>query len=151
MIDIVRSDDYNLINSILNDPELYKTIAEDSEVKCGEFETLESDHVYYLLPITPDGVAGVFIVHPDSGASHKIHANILKEYRKKYSKDACEEVVRWVWANTRIEKLNCDIPVIYPNVIDRAKACGFVEEGVRTHSYLKNGAACDVMLLGLKR
>lgn len=148
---IVRSKDYKLINEILNDPELFETIAEDCEVKCGELETVESDNVYYLLPMTPDGPAGVFIVHPDSGASYKIHANILKKYRKEYSETACNDVVQWLWKNTGINKLNCDIPVIYPNVIHRAKASGFVEEGIRTHSYLKNGKVLDVMLLGLQR
>jgi len=148
---IERSQDYNLINSILNTPELFATIAEDCNVTCGEFDTMESDSIYYLLAKEDDNVIGLFIVHPDSKISYEIHANILKKYRKDYSKKACDDVLVWIWDNIDTDKVNCNIPTLYQNVISRAKESGFVEEGVRTHSYLKNGEALDVMFLGVKR
>ena len=148
---IARSYDYKLINTLLNTPELFETIAEDCDIKCGEFETLESDEVLYLVVETDEGAIGLFVVHPDSGASYEIHANILKRFRHEYSKAACDAVLKWIWNHTHIYKLNCNIPTIYQNVINRAKESGFTEEGVRTHSYLKNGEALDIMFLGIKR
>lgn len=148
---LYRSFDYKLINEILNMPELFETIAEDCSIEQGSFETTESNSICYMMVEVDDTPIGLFIIHPDSRVSYEIHANILKKYRKDHSKEACDKVVQWVWDNIDTDKINCNIPTIYQNVINRAKETGFVEEGVRTHSYLKNGEALDVMLLGIKR
>lgn len=145
---IERTKDYDLVDSILNDPEILKDISSGKLDK--PFKTRRDDSVYYLLA-KPKEVIGVFIVHRDSPCSYKIHANILKHYRKEHSKKACDEVVQWVWDNIPTNKLNCDVPVIYQNVIDRAKATGFKLEGIRRKMYVKDGEEIDVALLGIER
>jgi RimJ/RimL family protein N-acetyltransferase len=95
--------------------------------------------------------AGVFIVHPDSGCSYQLHANMLKQYRKEYSRQAVSMAIDFAFQNTGTRKINANIPAIYPNVIKCAEDCGFVHEGVRSSSYMKNSKAVDVVLMGVTR
>ncbi len=150
-MEISRSKDYELINSILNDPIIFSTIAEDGVSERGSFETTESDEIYYLIPRIFNEEIGVLIFHPDSKVSYKIHANILKEYRHLYSREAIKAGIRWVFDILKTEKINCDIPSIYENVIKCAIDCGFKYEGVRSCFYLKDGKALDVVFMGIKK
>jgi hypothetical protein len=149
LIDIVRTFDYDLVDSILNLPELLETIAPKKLDK--PFKTPRDEKVFYLTPVSPEGVIGVFIIHQDTQCSYKIHANIMIGFRRKYSEEACEKVVQWVWDNIDTDKLNCDIPCIYKNVVDRALAVGFEIEGIRKKVYLKDNKALDLVMLGIER
>lgn len=145
---IERSKDYDLIDSILNIPEILDAI---SSKKLKEpFKTPRDDNIYYLLPIE-DEVLGVFIVHKDSSCSYKIHANIPIKHRKRYSEEACNKVLEWIWANIKTNKINAHIPTIFPNVIERALKCGFEIEGIIKRHYLRDGKELDVAFMGLER
>lgn len=149
MITIERTKDYDLVDSILNIPEILDVI---SPTKLEEpYKTRRCDSIYYLLAKHEDELVGLFIVHKDGPCSYKIHANIPKVNRKEHSKEACDNVVQWVWGNIDTNKLNAEIPVIYQNVINRSLLTGFDIEGVKRKAYLKDGEEIDVALMGIVR
>lgn len=149
MHSLIPTKNYTLVDSILNDPELLERIS--GAIVPKKFETPRSDGVHYLLAQYDRIPMGVFIVHRDGPLSNKIHANILKQHRKEHSEVFSNLAVAWVWENLKQDKLHCEIPIIYPGVMRRAELSGFKLEGVRTKSYLKNGAAFDLMLYGMER
>lgn len=146
---IERTKDYDLVDSILNIPHILETISPSKLDK--PFKTARDDRVYYLLPIHDDEVVGVFIVHRDSPCSYKIHANIPKQYRIEHSESACNSVIEWIWENINTNKINAEIPTIYPNVIERSLKSGFELEGILRKYYLKEGQECDVAFMGIVR
>lgn len=149
MVVIERTKDYDLVDTILNLPEIIEAICPKKLDK--PYKTRRDDNVYYLLAKFESEPVGLFIVHKDGPCSYKIHANIPAVNRKNYSKQACDNVVQWVWDNIPTNKLNAEIPVIYQNVIDRAIKTGFEIEGVRRKFYLKDGEEIDVALMGIVR
>lgn len=149
MVVIERTKDYDLVDSILNLPEIIEVICPKKLDK--PYKTRRDDNVYYLLAKFEDEPIGLFIVHKDGPCSYKIHANIPKSNRKQYSKEACDKVVQWVWDNINTNKLNAEIPVIYQNVINRSLLTGFNIEGVKRKAYLKDGTEIDVALMGIVR
>ena len=148
---IKRTKDYSLINSILTNPAIYETITQDGASPASEYKTPEDDAVYYLLVEEEGEPIGLYIVHRDSMVSHKVHANILTEYRPKYSNKSAQDLIEWVFSNTDIVKLNAEIPYKYQNVISFTEKAGFTIEGIRRHAYLKDGVVYDVALLGLMK
>jgi len=145
---IERSFDYDLINGILRDPIIFATIAEDCNVDRETYKTAESEDIYYLVAYVKSEPIGVFIVHPDSACSYQLHVNMLKQYRAKYSRIASEKALEWISENIGRTKINVAIPDIYRNVIKCAEDCGFIFEGLKTRSYLKDGIIRDVILMG---
>lgn len=149
MIVIERTKDYELVDSILNLPEIIETI---SATKLdAPFKTPRDESIYYLLAKHESEPVGVFVVHKDGPCSYKLHANIPKANRKKHSKEACDNVVKWIWDNIDTNKLNAEIPVIYPNVINRALLMGYELEGVKRKAFLKDGNEIDVVIMGMVR
>lgn len=107
------------------------------------------DGVLYLCGYAPD-LMGCFILHKQNAVTLECHVQVLPEYRHM-SKDFGREVMKWAWDNTAAQKIVAQIPVLYPNVRDFAKAMGFEIEGVNRASYLKHGQIHDQWYLGIQR
>jgi len=142
-----RTYDPELVKSILTRPEIYETIAEEGS---GAFEP-DMDRNVWLAMLVPE-IVGIYQIERINGITAQIHANVLPEYRKRYSKDTGWAALGWVMDNLpEIHKLIAVIPVIYPNVRDFTCSFGFVEEGLNRQSYQKNGAIHDQWILGITR
>lgn len=145
---IERTFDYDLVDSILTHPEIYKTIADDFAPPANEFKTPRSEEIIYLID---DQAIGVMVYSPASQIVMDCHVQVLPEHRKERALAFGKAVIEWLWRETGFKKINAQIPFLYPNVREFAERNGFVVEGINRGSYLKNGELYDKWYLGLVR
>lgn len=139
------------VSEILRDPELFDRISEWDSPK-DTYEIPFDGRQCYMLIKLGDKSIGVWCLYPVNGSTLNIHCNILKEYRE-YGKAAGRLIVDW-FANEcpeQYQKLNAEIPIIYPEVYHFTKGFGFIDEGINRKSIMKDGELTDQYRLGLTR
>lgn len=142
-----RIQDPEVVKSVLLRPDIMATIAEDDP---GELEP-DMERNIWLGMLVPE-LIGVYQIERINGITAQLHANVLPEFRKEYSKASGWAALEWVVENLpAIHKLVAVIPVIYPNVRDFTCSFGFKQEGVNRESYLKHGQIHDQWILGITR
>lgn len=150
MIEVTRTYDTELIKSILLEPCLWDTIAEDGQVK-DDFEPAVEDECW-LLMTHDETVIALYNYHTKNAITVEIHAHVLPEHRKKFSKATGAAALRWlITTNPQYQKVIAQIPHIYRNVMEFACSFGFIIEGINRLSYLKNGEIIDQWMLGITR
>lgn len=127
-------------------PDIVATIAED-DVEWTELP----DGPIYLTGFVGNDIIGCFIIERRSRATAAVHVQVLPDYRKDYAECFGRAVLDWTWANTSLEKLTAEIPVIYPNVLAFAERMGFEQEGLNRKCFWKNGVLNDSWYVGLMR
>jgi hypothetical protein len=142
---IERCHDAKVVREFLMRPEMYETVAEDG---FDEFEPDMEGDCWLCLYL--DELIAIYQVRQRNSVMVEIHANVLPEYRKDYSKQTGQMALRWLLDNTRACKVIAEVPVIYPNVRAFAEQFGFEVEGKLAESYSKGGLV-DMWILGATR
>ena len=148
MINLVKAETAEEVRAILCDPELFGRIAED-----GAEENIPFDgHQCYMMIMVDGKAVGVWILYPVNRSTLNLHCNILCQFRH-YGKEAGKLILEWFIDEgpEQYQKLNAEIPVIYPEVYHFTKGFGFVDEGVNRQSIMKNGKLEDQIRLGITR
>lgn len=127
---------------VLNDPRIFKTIAEDGM----DYVPMPEGFVY-LCGYVPS-LIGCFVLHEQNCVTYECHVQVLPEHRD-HSREFGKRVIKWAWENTDARKLVAQIPFLYPNVKDFALEMGFRVEGINRQSYLKDGSLVDQWHVGI--
>ena len=139
-----------LIGSIMLHPDIWATVAEDGQDP-GDFNP-DPEHDAWLVVSVDHIEIGIFHLPRFNGVTLEIHAQVLPEYRKEYSKASGRAALNWIYDNvTWCKKVIAWVPTTYPNVKNYARSMGFKTEGKSRESYLKNGELVDQWLLGITR
>jgi len=139
------------IEAILKDPEIFKRVAEDG-INIDDYQIPMDGHQCYLMIYLDQIPIGVWLVYPTNSSSLNIHCHILKRYRE-HGKEAGMLILEW-FANEapdQYEKLNAEIPMIYPEVYHFTKKFSFQDEGINRASIKKCGKLVDQWRLGVTR
>lgn len=137
------------VKYILRDEELFSRVSEDG-MKHSDYVPLMNK--MYLGIFTDNTLIGYWSVEAENSITVNIHCNVLKQYRAKHSSEVGQYFVDYIFSKyEKIQKLNCKIPVIYPDVYAFAKKLGFKDEGIDCKSVMKGGNIVDRHNLGLKR
>lgn len=121
-VNVKRTFDDEKIKKILTDPELWERIA-PKHVSINDFLPPMSDDFHYLEVLSGGDTAGLFILHPE-GKNLKIHANILKKFRKTAARDSGIQAIQY-FLGTDYENLVASIPEKFPDVYHYTKKFGF--------------------------
>ena len=151
MITLKQAETAEEVYPILTDPELFGRIAED-DMESASYELPFDGHQCYMLIMQDDKTLGVWNLYPVNQSTLNIHCNILKEYRE-HGKSAGRLIVDWFAHECfeQYQKLNAEIPVIYPEVYHYTKKYGFHDEGINRKSIRKDGQLVGQYRLGLTR
>lgn len=151
MITLKKAETIEEVEQILKDPEIFDRIAEDGHLT-EDYEIPFDDHQCYMMLMLEEQAIGVWNLHPLNMVTLGIHCNIIKKYRK-HKKEAGRLIVDWFVNDCPIQyqKLNAEIPVVYPEVYHFTKKFGFSDEGINRLSIVKNGELVDQYRLGLTR
>lgn len=143
---IKQTFDYDYINAVLNDPEMFERISEDDQ------ESIEIGPNENFIWLEIGDRKGLFLLHPHNLSTWMIHIHIPLNHRE-YSKQAALDFIEWVKEGNlpgRVNKLITEIPVIYPGVYHYAKKnFKATDEGVNRASILKDGQFIDQYRLGV--
>lgn len=151
MISLKKAESAEEIRNILRDPELFGRIAEDGHDP-EEYKIPFDGNQCYMLIMLGDNPIGVWNLYPVNSTTLNIHCNIIKEYRE-YGKEAGRLILEWFVNHSpnQYQKLNAEIPVIYPSVYHYTKGMGLQDEGLNRLSIMKNGELVDQYRLGTTR
>jgi RimJ/RimL family protein N-acetyltransferase len=147
---VERTVDAELIHSIMTEPEMWATVAED-----GQEPRFYSPEVYreaWLLMTVKDEPVAVYRLHAINGVTCEIHAQVIPKHRERYAHRTGLEALRWLYEEAPMyQKVVCWVPDVYPNVRAFSEKFGFKLEGTNRASYLKHGQLRDMWLLGMTR
>jgi RimJ/RimL family protein N-acetyltransferase len=95
----------------------------------------------------------IYNIHPHNSVTLEIHAHVLPEYRKQYSLETGDLVLKWIIEEgpEQYKKVIAQIPTCYPNVINFTLAHGFKKEGINRKSDIIDGILYDQVMLGITR
>ena len=138
------------IHRVLKHPDIWEHIIDDGTCSIDEYDVsplLKNDGVYFLMPDDDT----LFMAIQINAIMWDIHINALKGSRGSKSIKAAHEAFKYMFTKTPCQKLVVYIAEIFPNVVNHAVRCGFVQEGNITNSYLKNGELYSQYLLGISK
>lgn len=149
MISLRRAVTAEEVSPILKDEEIFARIAEDGHSADGY--NISMDNCFMLI-VKDNIVIGVWCLYPVNKTTLNIHCNVLKDYRE-HGKEAGRLILEWFSTECpeQYQKLNAEIPIIYPEVYHFTKSFGFRDEGINRTSIMKNGKIVDQWRLGITR
>ena len=130
---------------VLSDPDIFPRIAEDGATA---EDLLDGDNDLFVGIFSDGALVGVWCLIPVTGTTLDIHVHILKGYRKNkyhYFRQLLELMRDEL---PSIHKLQCRVPVVFPEIYHYAVKSGFAEEGLETESKVINGQFVDQWILG---
>lgn len=149
MITVKRTYDKEAIRAIVTNPDIWQCVAEDGST-FSDFDPDVNNECWLMMEI--DGVKiAVYNLHAINSATVQIHAHVLQQYRKDYSKETGNLAIKYILDNTDYQKVVAFVPVIYENVKNFTQLFGFVVEGILTKSIKKNGILVDQWILAATR
>lgn len=149
MITLRRAAKIEEVQEIIKDPEIFSRIAEDGHN--ADVYNISMNNCYMLI-LEDDLIIGVWCLYPANKSTLNIHCNILKAHRK-HGKEAGQLILKWFAEESpkQYQKLNAEIPMVYPEVYHYTKKQGLVDEGINRLSIMKNGELVDQWRLGITR
>jgi len=137
------------VETILKDPDIFDRIAEDGHNVVDYSVTMDN---CFMLIVQNGNVIGVWCLYPANRTTLNIHCNILEQHRE-HGKEAARLILKWFVQESpeQYQKLNAEIPMIYPEVYHFTKHQGFQDEGINRLSIRKQGQLVDQWRLGITR
>ena len=144
----VRSYDVDLIKSIVCDPEVFRTVSDDSAGP-DDFEPDVIDECWLTVDSESATVAA-YNFHALNSITLQMHAHVLPLFRLKHAREATKAALSWIvsYAPEGFAKVVIFIPSVYPKVVNFAKKFGFKVEGINTKSDMVGGVICDRVMVG---
>lgn len=146
-----RTHDVALVKSVMTLPEIFDTVAEDGQDPAAYAPDVVGE-IWLAMRANDGDLIGLYNVHAVNAITVEIHAQVLPEQRKEYSRATGLAALRWIRVNLPdCHKVIATVPALYPNVKKFTMSFGFQPEGVNRASYLKGGKIYDQWLLGITR
>jgi len=149
LIHLERAETKEQVEAILRDPDIFARISEDGHIS-SDYDVCMTN--CFMLIVDNGNVMGVWCLYPANRTTLNIHCNILEQYRK-HGKEAARLILEWFVEESpeQYQKLNAEIPMIYPEVYHFTKNQGFQDEGINRLSISKKGQLVDQWRLGITR
>lgn len=129
----------------LLDSELKSRLLQDGV----ELTGMPSDFVY-IGCFARRAPVGFISLKKITATTIEIHINIQKKYRG-YARIFSKQVLGNLFKDPLINRIESNIPIIYPDVIKFVQKLGFVIEGEKREAFLKDGVQHNLVTIGLLR
>lgn len=149
MITVERTEDADLIRSVMTHPKVWPHVTDDTAGDPADFETPFLPSIHYIVPRFNGAPMGVFVAHPHSAVLWEWHVAVLPEFWGSAGHKAGAEVIRWIFRETSARKLIGQPPVTNRAAYRYARRLGFADEGRITKCFLKGGCLVDQHILGI--
>lgn len=122
----------------MTDDDIWSKISEGNKKE--DFMPFVHKNIIPLVIYTGE-VIGLVIFDRCDGEAF-IHPMVLKQYRRKYAREAIEKAVMWFLDNFD-EPLKCEIPNSHKSTINFAKKTGFIPEAIENDKTVMNYGRCS--------
>lgn len=157
MITFERSQDYELIRSILTHEKIYPHISDDGSPPREEYRPIESLVVWYVLvwsnteaPAFRE-LLGLWMFVPQNAVCWEVHTALLPAAWGPRGQQAARMLPDWIWANTPCRRIVTNVPETNRLALHFAAKAGMKVYGVNQKSWMKDGVLCDQICLGLSK
>ena len=140
--------DFKEVQQILSHPSVLKTNDDNPEATDDAAETvLRSSDSIVLKPRKNT----LFLFVPVNYIMYDTHIAMAGDEARSHGAKSFVRAVRWMFKNTRAQKLIGYVPSHYQAVAALTKSLGGVEEGRVTKSFLQGGVLQDLVILGITK
>lgn len=127
----------------------------DNEMKSRIFQDFDSPSIMprsnmYVGCALGGCLIGFFALREVSKGVVEIHINIIKE-KRGYAGVFAKKILTNLFSDPLIKRVESYIPVIYPDMLKFVQKLGFIEEGEKRKSFLKNGKWHNLKTIGILR
>lgn len=138
------------VRAVFTMPAIWDAISDDSSGSPDEFEPVESPLVRYLAPMSGDEPAGCLMLAQQNAVTLELHTVLLPKYRGEFTKQVFDELLAFIREHyPTCRRLRTWVPSCNRLALKAARRVGFVEVGVETAAYQKNGEIFDNHLFGV--
>ena len=132
------------IEAVLNHPDIYDTITDDSNEGGEQLPINDGDYTYVGGYVNNEIIA-VMLYHSYRDGK-ACHVQVLPDFRKEYALQFGEQSLEFKGT----QPLYAEIPSLYKNVLDFALHFGFEIIETEKRDYCKNGELYDINILRFK-
>src|SRR5690242_12992534 len=151
MISFERTQDYELIKSIMTHPRTWSHIADDSAPPREEFEPIQNDGIWYVLAKDDGVILGVWVFIPDNVVCWKVHSCLLPGAWGHSGQRAANLLPDWIWNITKCMRVITVVTEDNRLALKYAKRADMEEFGVNERAFLKNGNLQNLIMLGISK
>jgi RimJ/RimL family protein N-acetyltransferase len=148
---IFRSRDYRAIRDLATDSRIFPQISDDYTRDVKLWKPIESELVIYLLASDDEGPFGFGIFVPKTHVEYAAHTAFLPRSYGAQARHSFEEMIRWMWKETRVVRIVGEIVRSNTLAIRFARQAGFEIYGVNKRSFLRGGVLHDQVCLGISK
>lgn len=148
-VTISRSRDYALLNRIATSPEIYRASSDDGSPRPTLWRLSEREDSIYLLAQEGEQILGFCAFYPLNAVTFESHLCFLS--RGPVNEFCYREMLSWMWANTKAQRIIGAIPEYNHLAIAFCKRIGFERFGWNRDSWLKDGKLYAQVWMGISR
>lgn len=140
-----------IVNDIMNDPEVYESMADDysgDTIGKNIGKMILGSPLHHLLHPS-NGI--LFLITINSFTLHEVHTMVKKANRGIEAVGHTRNAAMYHFANTSCEKIITHIPVFNKAAYRFARKVGMELIGMNTKSFKRNGQLIDQYILGLEK
>jgi RimJ/RimL family protein N-acetyltransferase len=149
-VTIERTQDLELVRSILTHPRVYAWCGDDFAPDPEVLQLPADEHSVYLIARRREQVLGVMIFRPLSTVLWESHVAMLPA-AWGYASVACDGGLRWMWEYSPACRIVATIPVSNRSACRLAMRLGMDVYGINPQSTLRGGKLEDQVLFGISR
>lgn len=149
MIYFERSTDYALICQVLTHEKIWPHISDDGSPAREDYRPVEHEAIWYVIVRDQDEVLGLWTFVPQNAVCWEVHTALLPAAWGERGQNAARLLPEWIWENTPCRRIVTNVPETNRLALHFAAKAGMKVYGVNPQSWMKNGALCDQICLGL--
>lgn len=150
MIRYQRTQDLELVRSILTHPELYDWMGDDFTPERPYFEPNPDPRIWYLLCFDGEELLGLLMFVPQSHVLWDVHCSLLPSARGKTA-EAARGAFRWMFALTHCRRIVAAVPRFNRPAAALCRIAGLKLYGVNPKAFLRRGSLHDLLLYGISK
>lgn len=146
-----RTGNFDLVDRIFRQPEIYEFSGDDTLPEPDEFKVNRDPAIWYVLAGNAD-LVGIFSLLPQNAICWEVHTAMMSWASTAEKWAAARGFVPWLWSHTPCRRLTAAVPSF--NRAARMYAIhglGLHCVGRQHDAFLKNGRLHDLVLFGRSR
>ena len=149
-VKLERTDDVDLLKSIMQQPEIFDGISDDGSVERDKFEPAIHPAVWYVLARAEDRLLGVWMFHPQTSTCWEAHTCLLPDAGSA-GVIAARSLPSWIWEKTGCTRIVTSIPRYNRPARFLAINVGMTQYGMNPGAWRKWGMDHDLLLYGISK
>jgi RimJ/RimL family protein N-acetyltransferase len=146
-----RTEDLELVRSIMTHPRVYPHITDDGSPAAAEFQPVNHPAIWYVLARDGDELLGLYMFIPQGAACWEVHTCLLPASWGARAAAAAAGAAAWLFERTTCRRIVTSVPSYNRLALRYAERAGMQQFGVNPRSFLKDGKLHDQVLLGLSK